>query len=481
MKRIWFAPAMLLLIALAATPAQAGPPARAQGSPAVMLKDINPQQPPALSIGPRNLTVVGETVFFTADDGVHGRELWRTDGTPEGTAMVKDITPGSAGDGPGSLVALNQSTLLFSADDGIHGRELWKTDGTEAGTRLVKDIMPGAGGSRDVFDYNTLLNGVVIFRSNDGRGAEPWRTDGTEAGTRLIKDINPGPGPEWDYGMPKPAAGGGWMYFTTDDGVHGDELWRTDGTAAGTTLVKDVRSGAVGSDIAVMIYANDALYFTSNTGNGIFQMALWRSDGTAAGTAIDRVVSTAGRHGEYQTSLYNLRGALYFIAPYGGGCDLHGPQFEHYFPFCSYGLIEAGDAIFMGAGDEATGAELWRTDGTETGTGIVKDIRPGAGHAYPSHLTFAGGWIFFSAIDGVHGAELWRSDGTESGTSLVQDINPAGDGMSNVGDGAPDGIMVAAGRRLLFVADDGVHGEELWALSLEPDLARRLFIPQIGN
>src|SRR4029079_5297853 len=91
---------------------------------------------------PRDFTAVGSTLYFSANDGVHGRELWRTDGTTAGTHMVKDVRPGSRGSSIGSLIRFD-GEVYFAPSDSVHGSELWKSDGTAGGTRMVKDIQPG--------------------------------------------------------------------------------------------------------------------------------------------------------------------------------------------------------------------------------------------------------------------------------------------------------------------------------------------------
>src|SRR5262245_2685516 len=103
-----------------------------------LLQDINPT---SLASTPTDLVVTGSTTYFRADDGIHGRELWKNDGTAAGTSMVADINPGSADSYPGGLTNVN-GTLFFAAYDGIHPNALWKSDGTAAGTVLVKEIGP---------------------------------------------------------------------------------------------------------------------------------------------------------------------------------------------------------------------------------------------------------------------------------------------------------------------------------------------------
>ena len=132
----------------------------------MLVKDIHPGE---YDSSPTSLTGVGGTLFFAADDGVHGPELWTTDGTEAGTVLVKDIRPRSATATPPSS-RLVGDTLFFAADDGVHGRELWKSDGTEAGTVLVKDI--NAGGAFKVArkgDANTS-DGTVKVNVEVARG-----------------------------------------------------------------------------------------------------------------------------------------------------------------------------------------------------------------------------------------------------------------------------------------------------------------------
>ncbi len=180
-----------------------------------------------------NLTVVNNTLFFTAADATHGRELWKSDGTPEGTVMLKDIYPGVNGSWPGSFTVVN-NTLFFIADDGTHGRELWKSDGTPEGTVMLKDISPGVNGSEPFPSYFTVFNNTLFFSADDGtHGDELWKSDGTPEGTVLVKDINPlsaGSNPNNLF------AYNNTLFFDASDGAS-RRFWQSDGTAAGTVQV----------------------------------------------------------------------------------------------------------------------------------------------------------------------------------------------------------------------------------------------------
>ncbi|WP_304412242.1 ELWxxDGT repeat protein, partial [Microcystis sp. T1-4] len=363
---------------------------------------------------PGNLTAVGNTLFFTARDGLNGTELWKSDGTAAGTVLVKDIRPGSSSSSPYNLTAVG-NTLFFNANDGVNGPELWKSDGTAAGTVLVKDIIPGWLGS--IARYLTAVGSTLFFSaySEVASDVELWKSDGTAAGTVRVKDIWPGS----FFASSNPSnltAVGNTLYFTANDGVNGEELWKSDGTAAGTVLVKDSNLSFFLPNLTAV---GNTLYFTAY--NGVYGRELWKSDGTAAGTVLVKDIPNSSLHPRNLTAVGNT---LYLAA---------NPAFDE---------------------------ELWKSDGTAAGTVLVADIRPGAGSSsFPSNLTAVGSTLYFTANDGVNGYELWKSDGTAAGTVLVADIIPGASGYS------PSSLTVV-GNTLFFTANNGVNGDELWALNV---------------
>jgi len=389
---------------------------------------------------------VNGVLFFRADNGITGQELWKTDGTALGTVLVADINLGLGSSAPSRLTNVN-GTLFFRADNGVDGNQLWKSDGTATGTVAVGDVDP---------TYLTNVNGTLFFRTSDvANGFELWKSDGTALGTALVKDINPGAAnsfPQYFTNV------NGTLYFRADDGTTSRELWKSDGTAAGTVLVKDIRAGSAGSSPQQLTNVNGTVFFRANDGPHGYE--LWKTDGTAGGTVLvkDITPGSTAYVGYGPGNLTNVNGTLFFETDNGvaehslwksdgttAGTvllkDINAAQFE-----------AVGSALFF-VGDSKN--QLWKSDGTPAGTVLVKNFGTVANDPGPEQLTNVNGTVLFRANDGIAGTELWQSDGTAAGTVLLKDIKP-GSGGSN-----PLNFLNINGTVFLS-ADNGLIGQELW-------------------
>jgi uncharacterized repeat protein (TIGR01451 family) len=425
----------------------------------VLVKDIYPEKDGSYA---QSLMPVGGTLYFAAEDNVHSTELWKSDGTEAGTILVKDINTWGGSADLEALTAIGDR-LVFKAFEGTHGRELWMSDGTEAGTTMIKDINPGAPSS---YPHGfTDLAGAFFFKAtHDVYGYELWKSDGTEAGTTLVKDINPGSeqSDPWEFTVI-----GNIFLFRADDGSHGYELWKSDGTEAGTILVRDIVPGSTSSHPNSLVAVAGTLFFRADVSG--YGYELWKSDGTEAGTVLVKDIYP-GSSSSYPGDLTNVDGTLFFSANDGSyGTELWksdgteagtvrvrdiAPGSASSYPWMH--TVIDGTAFFA-AEDGSNGRELWKSDGTDAGTVLVKDINPGGGGSDPRFAAQVDGTLFFSADDGTHGEELWKSDGTEAGTMLVKDINPGSEGAGLYYENA-----AAANGLIFFTANDGVHGYELW-------------------
>jgi ELWxxDGT repeat protein len=417
-------------------------------------------RPGVESSRPSNAVDLDGVILFAADDGVTGTELWRTDGTVAGTRLVKDIDPGVAGSNPAQLTKVGAS-VFFVAGDRVAGRELWKTDGTRA--VRVKDIAPGFAGAS--VEYLTPIGDTVFFKACAPMpfGCEVWKSDGTEAGTIAVADIRPGPAPSNPRHL---TAVGRTLFFSADDGRRGTELWKSDGTPRGTVLVADldprrVAPGEIGhSSPANLTVAGGRLYFSAQT--AAYGRELWKTDGTAAGTTLVRDLS-AGRESTQFTDTADVDGRLFFTAVVSR--PVVPPQRTVSLwrtdgtATSTFEIRSASDARELTAGSGTlfftarAGRQLWKVD--RNAAQATRLAEP-AGGAIQS-LLFAAGRLFFSADDGNTGGELWASDGTVAGTALVSDVNP-GPAASKA---TP---LVASARALFLSADGGSEGVEPWTL-----------------
>src|SRR5258708_5764299 len=233
-----------------------------------MVKLINPSG----NANPSWLTVVtpSNILYFAADDGTHGFQLWKSDGFTAGTAVVKNFS--TEGIDPAWLTNV-AGQLYFTADGGADGRELWTSDGTGPGTGLVMDINPGGGDSSPT--ELTVANGSFYFAADDGEfGNELWISSSTTI-TR-VKDINLGGNNSDPAGLT--AIGiGSELYFAANDGSHGTQLWQSDGTSGSTFMVGGVPpviNPNGNANIANLIMMGGILYFSAD--DGVHGRELWR-------------------------------------------------------------------------------------------------------------------------------------------------------------------------------------------------------------
>lgn len=371
------------------------------------IKDINPGGNDAF---PKDFAVLGDNALFAANDGVHGEELWKTDGTGDGTRMLRDINPGSAWSNLSDLVRVNRTVFLLARDSAF-GAALWKTDGTEPGTLLVKRLRSDARAENLVDGNGRLFFTVTEPSAGVTSSIALWTSDGTERGTVEIME----------FGRAYVSIlgwFGGWVFFAVNDGLVNDALWKTDGTPAGTRLVKRVE---VVPDEGV-VFRDDAFFFLANP-LAVVPRSLWRSDGTAEGTAV-------------------LKEGLYLTD-----------------------LVGVGSKLYMTGDDDENGTELWGSNGTARGTSLVMDIQQGRGSSNPEMLTAAGEALVLEASDGssVGGRQLWKSEGISRGAQRIAWI---GEGRYNSCTEFMKHWPVVRGR-VFFATNDGVHGCELWAVDLE--------------
>lgn len=322
-----------------------------------MVKDINVGTG---SSNPGNMCNLNGILFFSATNGVNGSELWKSEGTDASTLMVKDISVGSGNSNPRNLTVMNNELYFRAASNG-----LWKSDGTDAGTTLIMASV--------ISDELINVNGTLFFQGTDG---ELWKSDGTTAGTMLVKDINVGTsasGPTYLTNV------NGTLYFAATEGgsgTSGRELWKSDGTTAGTVLVKDAYPGGNNSDPNNLFAVNNTLYYSATDGtNG---RELWKSDGTIAGTVMVKDINP---------------NAANSISPT---------------PPSSYYFTNINDTLFFSATDGVNGQELWKSDGTSAGTVMVSNTNTNTGDFKPLWFAKLNNTIYFSA-EGVTGdLELWK-------------------------------------------------------------------------
>jgi ELWxxDGT repeat protein len=325
-------------------------------------------EPDGSSIGGMNS--LGNTLYFSADDGLHGSELWKSEGTQESTKMVVDLSPGPLSTNPQILGSAGP--YLYFAVYSENAVELWRADRFDHVQRIIS-FSSGVqilSGRKNVSSWKDTLFFIVYETSYD---FVLWKTEGTRATTRRLLETD-----GIQELTPTPSA----LYFSASVPPFGQELWRTDGTNAGTLLVKDINPGQNSSFPEDLMFFGNFLIFSAD--DPINGRQPWRSGGTTSTTTLIQAVSC---------------------------CDI----------IQGFGQVGNNGIVFAAA--DSAGIELWKMDPFFR-ISFLKDIRPGRYSSFPHILASNGNLTFFTASTNKYGEELWVTDGTTEGTHLVKDISP---------------------------------------------------------
>ncbi len=334
---------------------------------------------------------ITDGTFFKADNGTVGTELWVTDGTETGTVLVKDISIGSASSDPNNLINVN-GTLFFTANtDLFNTDQLWKSDGSEGRTVLVK-------------------NSHVSSTSNANTG--------TQGGTYMRKDIKTD---STDGSVGNITAFGNEVFFSAlgDNGIF--SFWKSDGTNIGTTIVEtDLNFYSLPNYSTTAIY-NDKFYFVANDNSDTVGKELWVSDGTLAGTFLLKDISS-GKDSSNPNNFIVYHNLLYFRATQAStgegllatdvtpqGTEMVIDNNSGSFSSSPDQFIVIRNALYFVANEGVYGQELWKTNGTLEGTVRLTDIKiRGACCSNVQYITEINNII--KGNDDILGYELWRLD-----------------------------------------------------------------------
>lgn len=458
-----------------------------------LVADINSGPTDSIEQSRAFFTELNGKAYFSANDGEHGFELWRSDGTELGTELVQDINPGPGGSGAttnqGPLhLTYADDKVFFIAEDGTHGAEPWFTTGDN--TWLAADINTrgnhgsGAGG----FDgHYAVLDGRVYFRAaqefHDQRfdaHVDQWWSEYelwsvSTAGANKF-DINshmlhtdPGNPDSSVPGFPTTFKDHVYVsarsQLVPNSGTPRTEIWRTNGS--GISQVANISAGH-------FVVAGNYMYGVGER-NDESQRGLWR---TSNGSSFEFIHDFGGTEIPILENMTAIGDELYFTYENSlwrsndAGTSIIGANVLGASPNPTE-LTAFGDDLYFVAGTTAYGRELWRASGSEVS--LVRDINegPSDGIFLDPHgrkiawFTELNGFLYFSANDGTFGNEMWRTNGAR--TERVQDINvqPSGSGTQiNTGSGPRD--LTRVGDQIFFSADDGVNGRELWRLVEQP-------------
>lgn len=414
-------------------------------------------------------------MYFSANDGINGVELWVSDGTASGTFMIKDIYAGNGGSYPSKFKSLNNK-LIFNAGHPVYGIELWVTDGTASGTQMLKDVSLESLNSIVYGEMIELNNKLYFGMYTDSYGQELWSTDGTTAGTTLIKDIFTGT--ESGFYSYEMKEYNGKLYFLGIDNLTvGEELWVSDGTTNGTYMLKEIQPGPIGSNCNHFEIWNNELYFIASSLD--YTKEIWRTDGTELGTTLF-IASEQSIEG-----FYTIENYIYFdhFAATSGlevWRSTINPADKELFADLNPGLSSSnpivlghlGNDLYISAIDnEYFGSELYSVNMLSLVSFKLTDIQTFDQPSFITNFIIYNNTVFFRGSHFLNfmdqEKQLYRSDDTQIGTySIAPVIAPISSPLNNTNE------IFLFDDALFFSAHYDINGEQLWRLD---DLSLSIF------
>ncbi|HZV71140.1 MAG TPA: T9SS type A sorting domain-containing protein [Saprospiraceae bacterium] len=416
----------------------------------ILSDNINPFR---FGIGSSSLIGLNDQLIFNANDVTTGDELWTFKN--DSLELLKDIRDSTMSSLPREFTKLHDK-IIFSANDGIHGNELWVTEGTTVSTKMLADINEGSLSSSPGFFR--FFRDQLFFVAEIADTNYMLSTDGIHVDTLFMLGLVAN---GFSYSPREWVAGDTLMYYITYE--TGEEVWVSNGTAAGTFSLKAFPT------CNQLTVVNNRAYFTAR-GPDNYELELWTSDGTVEGTHLVRDLGI-GYSSEPQ-DLIAYKDWLVFSAK----TDLEGremfrsngntaTQTMDFNPGGQNTLYHAGfavynDLLFFNGRKSNTGSELYSSPADNPSPDLIKDIRPAAESSFPAELTPINGSLYFQAYTDENGMELWVTDGTEDGTKLAADMLP-GELSSTPTN------MTRAGKNLFFIAETEHNGRQIWMLKDE--------------
>ncbi len=410
----------------------------------------------------------GKIIFFFKDLFYGNFKLLSSDGSFEGTKILIDLEEINNYHRLGPFTS-NKDFAIFPLYTEDYGFELWKSDGTNEGTGIIKDIIQGSTSSVDN-EKGIFLNGFYYFSGSNGiNGLELWKTDGTAEKTRMVVDIcttpedplNPTQS-SWPLKFTSNSNRLFWVARGTNKNSHWYSLSKDKGTIDflvdfGTPSQYTYFGPTGSTEEKAFLFIYNPQHYCWN---------LWVSNGTQAIDCYD-----IWSNYNIPENLFSFENKVFFSADffYGNELWVSDGTTEGTYELkdiylggkSSYpsNFVELGQKFYFRANDGINGYELWESDGTEEGTKLFMDICPGLCSSFPNFIVSKGEKIYFSGTDGIHGEELWESDGTPEGTRMVFDIK-IGCASSTPKD------LTISGTKLYFTAEDGINGRELWCYEI---------------